>query len=80
MPTTTATEVPDLQLSDLQARLSVVSLERDELKRQLDWFKRELFGPRSERREIHPDQLELFESMLKSLGDAPEHYSGCRRR
>lgn len=34
--------------------------ERDALKQQLDWFKRQLFGRKSEKRLIdHPDQLDL---------------------
>ncbi len=63
---------PFLQIDDLQTQLSSVSQERDELKRQLDWFKRELFGPKSERREVHPDQLALFESLQERLAPHDE--------
>jgi transposase len=41
--------------------------ERDALKQQLDWFKRQLFGRKSEKRLLdHPDQLDLG----KLLGDS----------
>lgn len=43
----------------------VVSLreENAELKHQLAWYKKQLFGPKSEKRpEEHPDQLRLFGS------------------
>ncbi len=76
--TATTTHEQDLQLVRLQAGYASLEtdhallLERfDEVKRQLDWFKRELFGPKSERRELHPDQLALFESMLENLPPAP---------
>jgi transposase len=69
----------DLQIDDLQGRCS-------ELQRQLDWFKRELFGPKSERREVHLDQLVLFESLQERLAPhdehktiVPEHTRGTKR-
>lgn len=78
---------PQLQIEDLQDQLASVSQERDELKRQLDWFKRELFGPRSERREVHPDQMALFESLQQRLAPhderqtrVPAHTRGKKRR
>ena len=69
----------DLQIDDLQGQCS-------ELQRQLDWFKRELFGPKSERREVHPDQLALFETLQERLaphderkGLVSEHTRGTKR-
>ena len=42
--------------------------ERDALQHQLDWFKRQLFGRKSEKRLIeNPDQLDLG----RLLGDTP---------
>ena len=53
---------PDWQAEALRLRSEV-----DNLKQQLDWFKRQLFGRKSEKRLIeHPDQLGLAEL----LGDA----------
>ncbi len=45
----------------------------EQLKRQLDWFKRQLFGSKSERRpvEIPPEQMSLGE-MLNQTGEAQE--------
>jgi len=52
----------------LQAALEASQAEVAALKQQLDWFKRQLFGRKSEKRLIeHPDQLDL--SAL--LGDTP---------
>lgn len=69
----------DLQIVNLQADYSslesdytLLQQRLDEVTRQLDWFKRELFGPKSERRAVHPDQLALFESMLEGLSPGPE--------
>lgn len=55
------------QHATLRADYARVCEERDALKQQLDWFKRQLFGRKSEKRLIdNPDQLDL--SAL--LGDA----------
>ena len=55
-------------IHSLQAALEAAQTEIAALKQQLDWFKRQLFGRKSEKRIIeHPDQLDL--SAL--LGDAP---------
>ena len=46
--------------------------ERDALKQQLDWFKRQLFGRKSEKRLIeNPDQLGLAEMLGEASADAP---------
>lgn len=69
---TKAADERDLQLKNLQVDHALLQERFEETKRQLDWFKRELFGPKSERREIPPDQLALFESMLENFPPAPE--------
>jgi hypothetical protein len=52
---------------ETQDRISALEAENQSLKQQLDWFKRQLFGRKSEKRLIdNPDQLDL--SAL--LGDA----------
>jgi len=54
--------------SDSDAVIRALQAEIASLKQQLEWFKRQLFGRKSEKRIIeHPDQLDL--SAL--LGDAP---------
>lgn len=46
--------------------------ERDALKQQLDWFKRQLFGRKSEKRLIdNPDQLDLAELLGEAPADVP---------
>jgi transposase len=94
MPNTEAlANNPRLQIEKLQAGYASLASDHvllqqrfDEIKRQLDWFKRELFGPKSERREIHPDQLALFESLLEGLPASPEEstevpaHTRCKKR
>ena len=59
---------PEAVIHSLQAALEAAQTEIAALKQQLDWFKRQLFGRKSEKRIIeHPDQLDL--SAL--LGDTP---------
>ena len=58
---------PDWQAEALRLRSEV-----DRLKQQLDWFKRQLFGRKSEKRLIeNPDQLGLAEVLGEVPGDAP---------
>lgn len=72
--------MPCMQLSDCTAKntfspggdptavIQALRAEIASLKQQLDWFKRQLFGRKSEKRILeHPNQLDL--STL--LGDAP---------
>ena len=59
---------PEAVIRALQAALEASQAEVAALKQQLDWFKRQLFGRKSEKRLIeHPDQLDL----IALLGDAP---------
>ena len=53
-----------------------------ELSRQLEWFKRQLFGSRSERRMVDPDgrQLALGEWQQKDEPGKPITVAGHRRR
>ena len=69
---------PEAVIHSLQAALEAAQTEIAALKQQLDWFKRQLFGRKSEKRIIeHPDQLDL--SAL--LGDAPAPIrAGAHRR
>lgn len=72
-------EKPDVQIADLQARMAATQAENTDLhgtvqslQAQLDWFKRELFGSKSEKRpEMSPEQLALFESLLDGLPEPP---------
>lgn len=76
---THAVNSPDLtldqavtQLSKQQQQLGEQKELIDQLQHQLDWFKRELFGSKNERREpISPDQLALVFPNLKQP-PAPE--------
>ncbi len=60
-----ATTVQDLQLQNqqLQSALDAALLKVSEFERQLNWFKRQLFGEKSEKRLIidNPDQIDLDE-------------------
>jgi len=60
---------PAAVIRTLQTALEASQAEIAALRAQLDWFKRQLFGRKSEKRLIeHPDQLDL--GVL--LGEAPE--------
>ncbi len=60
-------QVPRVHYEGMQAKLArLARLEQDytELKAQLDWFKRQMFGTRSEKRsEPSPDQAALFNGL-----------------
>jgi transposase len=63
-----------LALESSQAKLAALSAQVTSLARQVDWFKRQLFGPKSERRliEVDPTQLSLGEGLLgPPPADAP---------
>ena len=60
------------QLAALQADYGRLREERDALKQQLDWFKRQLFGRKSEKRLIeHPAQLGLADVLGETPAAAP---------
>lgn len=66
MTTPEATAPVDLQLQNqqLQSALDASLQQIESLKRQLNWFKRQLFGEKSEKRLIieNPDQMDLGET------------------
>ena len=69
-----ATAPVDLQLQNqqLQSSLKASLQENESLKQQLNWFKRQLFGEKSEKRLLidNPDQMDLGE-ILKTPSDTP---------
>lgn len=65
-------------LEQLFASLDAAVVERDQyksevqqLRSQLEWFKQQLFGQKSERRTVNPDQLALFQAAVAELSSAP---------
>ena len=64
MTTTPPTATPPTATTDkanLTAEVIALREEVAELKHQLSWFRKQVFGPKSEKRpEEHPDQLRLF--------------------
>ena len=58
-------------LSEAKKTNEKVQLENTQLRTQLDWFKRQIFGVKSERREHHPDQLALFASQSIDNNEVP---------
>ena len=72
------TEAPapdDVQLQNqqLQSSLGAALQEIDSLKQQLNWFKRQLFGEKSEKRLIieNPDQIDLGDLFAASDSALP---------
>lgn len=70
-----ATTTNDLQLliQQLQLTLDGVLQENKSLKQQLGWFKRQLFGEKSEKRLIidNPDQIDLGEIFAPPVEPQP---------
>ena len=68
----------------LHRNLDAMRLEFATLKHQLEWFRRQLFGQKSEKRTIapHPAQMHLGELPISdSTPDAPgKHVAGHTRR
>jgi len=70
----TARSGPDTEarLASLQSGMDTLKAENDALKQQLAWFKRQLFGRKSEKRLIdNPDQLGLTEVLGEAVPAAP---------
>ena len=78
---------PAAVIRSLQAEIATLKQQLDQARHQLDWFKRQLFGRKSEKRIIeNPQQLDL--GVL--LGDTPPAaepepteeitYHRCKRR
>ena len=67
-PAKSSREIDD----DVAARFAALKAENDALRRQLDWFHRQLFGRKSEKRLIeNPNQLGLAEVLDEVPGDTP---------
>ena len=65
---TATIEVPRKELDAMRLRMQSLQSTNEQLQQQLDWFKRQLFGPKSEKRpEPDADQTALFE---RAQGDA----------
>jgi transposase len=55
---------PTSSIEDLATQVTALQVENASLKQQLDWFKRQLFGRKSEKRLIdNPDQLDLADAL-----------------
>ena len=64
---------PAAVIQSLQSALATAQAEIAALKQQLDWFKRQLFGRKSEKRLIeHPDQLDFGALLGEPPPDEPE--------
>lgn len=65
----------DIDSDSLASQVALLTVQNKELQRQLDWFKRQLFGPKSEKRvELNPHQPALGEQFqpLQSVSTAEE--------
>jgi len=62
---------------DMQARMDALQSENAQLRERIEWFKRQLFGPKSEKRleEVSADQLTLFEALQASADSAEPRIS-----
>ena len=70
--TDASTRAPLVSTPDWQAEAQRLRGEVESLKQELAWFKRQLFGRKSEKRLIdHPDQLGLAELLGGEAADAP---------
>ncbi len=67
------TATSPVKTSNLEVENQLLREEVVGLKRQLDWFKRQMFGQKSEKRliESNPDQLGLLGNAPASDGDLP---------
>ena len=64
-------QVPRVHYEGMQAKLARLEQDYTELKAQLDWFKRQMFGTKSEKRsDPSPDQAALFNALASP--SAPE--------
>jgi uncharacterized coiled-coil protein SlyX len=69
-----AAEFAPEQVVGLSRELAAAQQQVDQFKHQLEWFKRQLFGQKSERRLIESDstQLNLGEVIDQGQGEAPQ--------
>lgn len=65
-------EQPAAEIAEYIQRIRELEGQVNQLRDQLAWFKRQLFGRKSEKRLVeHADQANLFAELLASLGDQP---------
>lgn len=65
-----ASQLKHLSPSEIDAKFAIQAEEIAQLKHQLDWFKRQLFGRKSEKQLIdNPQQATLFEKLTKPQTD-----------
>ncbi|MGB5201159.1 MAG: IS66 family transposase [Sedimenticolaceae bacterium] len=63
---------PASKAMDAATQVAALQAENAALKQELAWFKRQLFGPKSEKRLIdNPDQLDLADVLGEAPGDTP---------
>ena len=69
-----AAEFAPEQVVGLSRELAAARSQVDQFKHQLEWFKRQLFGQKSEQRliESHSAQLNLGEAIDQAQGEAPQ--------
>jgi transposase len=69
-----ATSLNPSEVAALIASHQALAVEVDSLKRQIEWFRKQLFGAKSERRlvEASPDQLHLGEVIVPAVAPAAE--------
>jgi transposase len=84
-PTDRSATDMEARLASLQSGMDTLKAENDALKQQLAWFKRQLFGRKSEKRLIdNPDQLGLAdvlgEAVTTEPGPATQAVSYTRRK
>jgi transposase len=63
------------EIAALLASHDALAAEREELRRQLDWFRRQLFGEKSERRIVGSDERQMYLGEAGGEGAAPEDAS-----
>jgi transposase len=72
----TSTEPPTAPVPEWAGEIARLKAENAELRRQLEWFKRQLFGEKSERRHLEPPPEQM--SLGEGLG-APQQDPGATR-
>jgi hypothetical protein len=59
-------------IEDAKSRIGALNVENAQLREQLEWFKRQLFGPKSEKRPpLSLEQIMLFAAGQRSEGPVP---------
>src|SRR5271170_3340097 len=71
--TQTASDIAGLSAPQLIAIVQSKDAKIATLQHQLDWFKRQLFGQKSERLAPLPDPTQMYLGELAALPDTPAH-------